>query len=71
MQDLLPCQRKFGTLICRPIAAQFMRGAVIALMEFEETAEGVRLAAEKHYRLVPPDEITDEELRMYQERPVE
>jgi hypothetical protein len=69
MQDLLLCEKKFATLICRPIAAQFMRGDVIALMEFEKTPDGVRLAAEKHYRLVLPDEITDDEIRLYAARP--
>jgi hypothetical protein len=67
-QDLALCAAKFPNLICRPIGAQFMQGDVIALFEFETTAEGVRKASEEHYRLVTPDEVTPEVLKTYQER---
>jgi hypothetical protein len=64
-QDLAVCAHKFPSLICRPIGAQFMQAGVIALFEFEEGEEGLGIAAEKHYKLVPPDEVTDEDLRLY------
>ncbi|TMA08738.1 MAG: site-specific DNA-methyltransferase [Deltaproteobacteria bacterium] len=67
-QDLAVCAHKFPSLICRPIGAQFMQGGVIALFEFEEGEEGLGIAAEKHYKLVPPDEVTDEDLRLYSTR---
>ncbi len=67
-QDFALCAHKFSTLICRAIAAQFMEDDLIALFEFEESESGVALTSEKHYRLVPPDEITPEDLRAYQER---
>ena len=35
-QDFAMCAEKFKALICRPIAAQFMRDDTIALFEFEE-----------------------------------
>lgn len=69
-QDFALCANKFPTLICRPIGAQFMEDDLIALFEFEEGERGVALASEKkHYRLVPPENVTDEDLRVYQERP--
>lgn len=67
-QDVALCAAKFPDLICRAIAAQFMDGPKIALFAFEETPEGIRIAAESHYRLVPPDEISPEDLRAYRQR---
>jgi hypothetical protein len=67
-QDVLLCRQKFPELICVPIAAQFMTDDVIALFAFEEAAEGVRKRMERHYRLVPQDEVTDLDLRVYRER---
>jgi hypothetical protein len=45
-----------------------MRNNVIALFEFEETRDSVAVSSEKHYRLVSPNEISDEDLRLYQSR---
>lgn len=67
-QDFAVCAAKFSGLICRPIATQFMGHALIALFEFEQTDEGIRVSAEKHYRLVSPGELTPEELESYQRR---
>ena len=57
-QDFAVCARKFPTLLCRPVAAQFMPDGVIALFEFEQSDAGVSISSEKHYKLVPPDEVT-------------
>jgi hypothetical protein len=59
------CAEKFPSLVCRPIAAQFMPDDVIALFEFELTDDQVTIRDEKHYRLVAPDELTPEELAQY------
>ena len=67
-QDVAVCAQKFPSLICRSIAAQFMDGGVIALFEFEEGDEGLGIVAEKHYKLVAPDEVTDEDLKTYRSR---
>ncbi|MFL6332576.1 MAG: DNA methyltransferase [Pyrinomonadaceae bacterium] len=67
-QDFALCASKFPDLICRPIGAQFMGKNLIALFEFESTAEGVRWSVEEHYRLVSPDEVTPGLLRSYRER---
>ncbi|MGH9839750.1 MAG: endonuclease [Blastocatellia bacterium] len=67
-QDIALCKTKFPSLVCRPIAAQFMDDSLIALFSFEETDRGVARAMEKHYRLVPPDQVTSEDLKRYQER---
>jgi hypothetical protein len=68
-QDIGLCADKYPSLICRPIAAQFMEGDLIALFELEKGPNGVvAVSHEKHYRLVPPDEMTPEDLRTYRER---
>ncbi|MGH3089342.1 MAG: endonuclease [Rubrobacteraceae bacterium] len=67
-QDFALCADKFPSLICRPIGAQFMEEDLIALFEFEESESGITLSSEKHYGLVPPDEVTDEDLEMCQRR---
>jgi hypothetical protein len=64
-QDILLCRNKFPELICRPLAAQFMADCIIALFEFEETDKGIRIHREKHYKLVPPEEVTDEDVKKY------
>jgi hypothetical protein len=64
-QDISMCSRKFVGLICRPIAAQFLAQDVIALFELADTEDGVRVVCEKHYKLVPPDQITDADLQNY------
>lgn len=67
-QDSALCAHKFSSLICRPIAAQFMEGGVIAMFEFEEGEDGPGIAAEKHYKLVPPEEVTEADLENYRTR---
>lgn len=64
-QDMAMCAAKFPQLVCRPIAAQFMRQEVIAMFEFERGERGMALAAEKHYRLVEPEEIGPSDLETY------
>jgi hypothetical protein len=68
-QDLAVCETKFPRLICRSIAAQFMKEDIIALFECEKTEDGIRVSVEKHYRLVDPEELTEEELEAYRKRP--
>lgn len=69
-QDIAVCTNKFLSLICRPIGAQFMEGDLIALFEFERGPHGIVISSEKHYRLVPSEEVTPDDLRAYQERQI-
>jgi DNA modification methylase len=64
-QDFALCASRFPDLVSHPIGAQFMADGSIALFEFKMTDEGVKIAAEKHYKLVPPDEVTPELLKDY------
>lgn len=67
-QDFALCANKFPLLICRPIAAQFIEDDSIALFEFEESEQGVVITSEKHYRLVPSDNLTIADLDSYRTR---
>lgn len=64
-QDFAMCEARFASLLCRPIAAQFMANDVIAVFEFVRSDGQLAVAAERHYRLVPSDEVSDEDLRSY------
>lgn len=65
-QDMAMCEEKFPNLICRPIAAQFMAGGVIALFAFEQSkGELPKIELEKHYKLVPSEELSEEDLQSY------
>ncbi len=44
---------------------------LIALFEFEETGDKVGLYKEIHYRLVPPDDMTPQDLEAYRKRSLE
>ncbi len=62
------CASKFPNLICRPVAAQFMREDLIALFEFERQASGIAVTTERHHRLVDPEEIDADDLETYKRR---
>src|SRR5438105_12357136 len=47
-QDFALCAVKFPSLICRPIAAQFIENDLIVLFEFEESEQGIAISSEKH-----------------------
>jgi hypothetical protein len=64
-QDIALCAQKFPGLICRPLGAQFLPSGGIAIMEFANTPEGIRLACERHYQLVPKDAVSDEDIEQY------
>lgn len=68
-QDLALCAAKFPSLICRPIGTQFLSDGGIAMLEFLLTDEGIRLAAERHYQLVPKDSLSDLDVEMYRSTP--
>lgn len=68
-QDFALCAAKFPNLVAIPLAAQFTGDDIIALFAFESTDEGVKVTAEKHYQLVPSEELSPEELASYRARP--
>jgi len=67
-QDLEICKDKFPNLEARAIAAQFMADDIIALFEFEENEEEIGIVEEKHYKLVNPASLSEEEIQKYRKR---
>jgi len=57
VQDLRACEEKFPGAKCRPVSMQFMSGGIIAMFELVEVDGEVRVAEERHYRLVPASEF--------------
>ncbi|MCX6618862.1 MAG: endonuclease [Acidobacteria bacterium] len=64
-QDIACCAEKFPQLICRAISAQFIETDLIALFELGVSGEEIRIIEERHYKLVPADQISKDDLRGY------
>jgi hypothetical protein len=67
-QDIACCHQKFPNLTCRPISAQFMSDDTIALFELALQRDEVKVVEEKHYKLVPADQIGTDDLKLYANR---
>ena len=68
-QDIACCAEKFPELVCRPISAQFMHDSRIAMFELCLDDQGlVRTVDERHYRLVPADQIDASDREAYRRR---
>lgn len=64
-QDFALCREKFPRMIDRPLAIQFIEADLIAMFSFADTHDGVRIEREKHYRLVSPEGLSEDELKRY------
>jgi hypothetical protein len=64
-QDMACCAEKFPQLLCRAISAQFIEADLIALFELSQSGDDIRITEERHYRLVPADQISRDDLRAY------
>lgn len=67
-QDLAFCAERYPQLVCRAMAAQFMANEQIALFELTMSGNSIKVVEEKHYELVPEDQISGEDLVAYRER---
>lgn len=68
MQDAECCRIKFPDMICRPVSAQFMGDDVIALFELTVEHGNALIVEERHYKLVPGDQLDSETLKQYASR---
>ena len=64
-QDLAFAAEEFPDMRCRPIAAQFMAGGVVALFELTLDDDEVKVVEERHYKLVPADQLDQAAIRSY------
>ena len=67
-QDFYVCEARFSSLIAKPIGAQFIDDQTVAIFEFERSDKGIRVSAERHYQLVEPDQVTENDLQTYRQR---
>ncbi|MHC4541161.1 MAG: DNA methyltransferase [Planctomycetota bacterium] len=64
-QDMAVCESKFPDLECRPVAAKLMDDDLIALFEFVKSEGDISIKEEKHYRLVPNEDLSASEIKDY------
>jgi len=64
-QDIAWCKARYPTLRCRPISAQFMADDRIALFELTVEEDEVKVVEERHYRLVPANQLDPREIVAY------
>lgn len=64
-QDLHACEEKFEGVKCRAISVQFMDDNVIAMFELALDGDEIKVVEERHYRLVPADELDPKKIREY------
>ncbi|MCY0149342.1 endonuclease [Hoeflea sp. G2-23] len=66
-QDIRFVEEKFQGMRCRAIAAQFMTDNIIALFELTLQNEEIKVVEERHYRLVPVQELDQKAIRDYRD----
>lgn len=64
-QDITYAVQKFPGMRCRPISAQFMNDGTIAMFELTLLGDELKIADERHYKLVPASELNSEAIRNY------
>lgn len=71
-QDTAFCQQKYPHARCRPLGLQFLGDNRVAILEFTTDEEDdilcFRIVEERHYQLIPADQLTPEELHGYAAR---
>jgi hypothetical protein len=64
-QDIGYCTEKFPKLICCPISTQLLPNNLVAMFELALEDGEVKVVEEKHYKLVPGNQIFEEDLQSY------
>ena len=66
-QDIRYVEQKFPGMRCRAIAAQFMDEGLIALFELTIQGDEVKVVEERHYLLVPAEQLDQTAVRNYRD----
>lgn len=64
-QDITWCGEKFPGIRCRAISAMFMSDDRIAMFELTLKKDDILVVDERHYQLVPADELDQKEIKNY------
>lgn len=62
-QDILCCTEKYPALECQSVSAQFVSDDLIALFQLAIEDGDVKIVEERHYKLVPADEIDPRDIQ--------
>ncbi len=65
IQDFRFAEQQFPGMRCRVIAAQFLRNEIVAMFELTLQDGEIKVVDERHYRLVPADQLDAEAVRSY------
>ena len=66
-QDIKFVEQKFSGVRCRAVAAQFMEDRVVALFELALQGPEVKVVEERHYQLVPAENLDPAAIRNYRD----
>ncbi len=64
-QDTAWCNQKYPGVRCRAISAQFITKELIALFELKIENDQIKVVEERHYKLVPANELDRKEVSDY------
>ena len=64
-QDIRFVEQKFPGMRCRAIATQFMPDGGVALFELTLKGDQIKVVDERHYQLVPADQLDQSAIRNY------
>jgi hypothetical protein len=64
-QDIRFVEEKFPGLRCRAISVQFMDDDVVAMFELKLEKDQVKVVDERHYKLVPANQLDEAALKAY------
>ncbi|WP_372396925.1 hypothetical protein ABMY26_22815 [Azospirillum sp. HJ39] len=64
-QDVRFVEQKFPGMRCRAISAQFMEDGIVALFELTLQDDEVKVVEERHYKLVPANELDKNSIKDY------
>ncbi len=64
-QDIRFAEQKFPGMRCRAIAAQFLEDGAVVLLELTLQSGEIKVVEERHYRLVPAEQLDADAIRRY------
>ena len=64
-QDIMTCADKFPGVKCRAISVQFMADDIVALFELTIDNDEIKVVEERHYKLVPSEDLDKTAIRAY------
>jgi hypothetical protein len=64
-QDIKACAEKFPNVKCRALSVQFMDDKIVAMFELTIEKDDVKVVEERHYKLVPSEELDPAAIHSY------